>query len=151
MRNLLFVLLAVLLMSCASTQQGTITRGTVVEYPEVKSNENEAIEVMKIELTDDATILHVEVYNAPRNWIAISSKTVLRDRDGRTYKLLSSKGFELDRRIPMPRSGKKAFALYFEPVNKDVKEVKYIEGDGYNDFRIFGIKLYEECYKANTK
>jgi thiol-disulfide isomerase/thioredoxin len=96
----------------------------------------------KIELTDSATIVHANVYNRPNNWIRLPSKCSLRNANGEAYKLLRCEDFELDKKVYMPESGTRAFTLYFEPVAPIEKTVNFYESDNADDWRIYGIKLY---------
>ena len=138
MKNNLFFYLffSIMLVSCGQPKL------VIINNPEFESTNTDLLSISKIELTDTATILYVDVYNNPGNWIGIASATVLKGENNRTYKLLGSEGFELDKGIPMPESGTQSFLLFFDPVDKAEKEIDYIEGDAEGDFRVTGIKLY---------
>ncbi|MDR2130282.1 MAG: redoxin domain-containing protein [Odoribacteraceae bacterium] len=120
------------------------TRGgneTVIVNPEYDTNGADYFLLHKIERTDTATVLYAGVYHLPNYWVLISDEIKLKDSKGKTYKLLRCDGFELDKEVFMPESGTMAFALYFEPVDKDEKEVDIIDMDE-NKKTITGVKLY---------
>ncbi|KAA6306264.1 hypothetical protein EZS27_042080, partial [termite gut metagenome] len=119
-------------------------RETVIINPEFdSSNATDWLQFSRIELTDTATIVQADVYNRPNNWIRFLSGSTLRGSSGKIYKLIGSNGFELDKKVYMPESGNVSFTVLFEPIDKTEKTIDYYESDNENDWRIYGIKLYQ--------
>jgi thiol-disulfide isomerase/thioredoxin len=119
------------------------TRGgheTVIVNPEYDSSSADHFLLHKIERTDTATVLYAGVYNLPKYWVRISSEIKLKGK-AKTYKLLRCDGFDLGKEVFMPESGTMAFKLYFEPVDKDEKEVDIVDMDGSRE-TVIGVKLY---------
>ena len=69
----------------------------------------------KIELSDTATVLHVDAYFRPHNWIRIDAGTYLL-ADGQKYMLQGSEGILPDSLFWMPDSGEASFVLKFGPL-----------------------------------
>lgn len=132
---ILWLALAQVLAGCGQKRE------RIIENPQFDSSNTELFQISKIELPDTVAIFHVDVYNRPNYWIRISSESMLKGEE-KTYQLLKSEGFELDKEIYMPESGDMSFKLYFEPIDKNETVVDYLEGTGDNDFYISGIKLY---------
>ena len=84
----------------------------VVENPLIESSNSMTLDVSKVELTDTATVLHVDAYFRPHNWIRIDSKTYLR-AGGEKYALTSAQGITPDSLFWMPESGEASFVLSF--------------------------------------
>lgn len=120
-----------------------------IDFPRFSSKSSNNIEITRIEQNDTATVLFMEVYNQPNNWVRISSRTTLQGTTtGRTYKLLSSKGFQLDQQINMPASGNVSFQLFFEPLSRKEQKISFIEGQQEGDYVVKDIGLNENYKKA---
>lgn len=73
MRNLLFLIaaaLGALLPSCTPANR-------VVENPLIETANTRTLDIVKVELSDTATVLHMNAYYRPKNWIVISSDSYL--------------------------------------------------------------------------
>ena len=112
----------------------------VVENPLIESSNSMTLDVSKVELTDTATVLHVDAYFRPHNWIRIDSKTYLR-AGGEKYALTSAQGITPDSLFWMPESGEASFVLSFQPLPKRTKSFDFIESDCADCFKLFGIDL----------
>ena len=124
---------AVLLGACARTNK-------VVEFPLVGASNTTSIVFEKIEMTDTATALTVRVFSRPNDWIKVPSYThlVIEDKE---YKLLDSRGVEIDKELYMPADGDSCFTLLFEPLPKSATSFDYMESDAEGDWRIYDIDL----------
>ena len=98
------------------------------------------LDVSKVELTDTATVLHVDAYFRPHYWIRIDAKTYLR-AGGEKYALTSAQGITPDSLFWMPESGEASFVLSFQPLPKRTKSFDFIESDCADCFKLFGIDL----------
>ena len=111
-----------LCLSCAKQNR-------IIDYPVIDNKNTTMMELHRVELTDTATILHVEMYNRPNYWVRISSGACLEGlTSGKKYKLLGSTDFELDKEVYMPESGNSPATLLFEPVDPNEEAVSFIEG-----------------------
>lgn len=120
-----------------------------IDFPRFSSKSSSSIEITRIEQNDTATILFMEAYNQPNYWVRISSATTLQGTStGKTYKLLSSKGFQLDQQINMPASGNVPFQLFFEPLDSKEQKISFIEGQQEGDYIVKDIELNEDYKKA---
>lgn len=116
----------------------------VIEVPWYESTNTYIFDIIKIELTEDATILTGQVEYFPDEWIRVVSRTVLRGERGKEYKLLKAEGVTLNEKTFLPESGRITFQLYFEPLDDCEKKVDYVEGNHQDDWLIRGIRLDEE-------
>ena len=78
-------------LAFAACQSGPRT----VENPLVETSNTMTLDIVKVELTDSATILQVDAYFQPRYWIRIDSKTYLQ-ADGQKYALTAAQGITPD-------------------------------------------------------
>ncbi|MCD8261398.1 MAG: hypothetical protein LUD15_07815 [Bacteroides sp.] len=130
------ILLLVCLMAC------TTKTPPIVENPPFIGWSSRSLELAKIERTDSATILYIQAFYRPHNWIAIAKESYLEDNTGKRYPLRSADGIEPGEHFYMPESGETEFKLFFEPVPAPVTSVSFTEGDHIEGaFEIWGINL----------
>ena len=66
-----------------------------VENPFIEAANTETIDIKKICLSDTATVLHINAYYRPKEWIRIDSKTYLQV-DSVKYPIAGTEGIQLD-------------------------------------------------------
>ena len=113
MKNSTFVASALSALMLAACQTGP----KVVENPLIESANSMTLDIAKVELTDTATVLHVDAYFRPHYWIRIDSKTYLR-AEGKNYALTDAQGITPDSLFWMPESGEaslRGFVCTFFP------------------------------------
>ena len=123
-------------LAFAACQSGPRT----VENPLVETSNTMTLDIVKVELTDSATILQVDAYFQPRYWIRIDSKTYLL-ADGQKYALTAAQGITPDSLFWMPDSGEASFQLTFQPLPFGTKKFDFIESDCDDCFKLYGIDL----------
>ena len=123
-------------LAFAACQSGPRT----VENPLVETSNTMTLDIVKVELTDTATILQVDAYFQPRYWIRIDSKTYLQ-ADGKKYALTAAQGITPDSLFWMPDSGEASFQLTFQPLPFGTKKFDFIEADCEDCFKLYGIDL----------
>ena len=136
MKNSTFVASALSALMLAACQTGP----KVVENPLIESANSMTLDIAKVELTDTATVVHVDAYFTPHYWIRIDSKTYLR-AEGKNYALTNAQGITPDSLFWMPESGEASFVLSFQPLPKRTKSFDFIESDCADCFKLFGIDL----------
>ncbi|HCO66355.1 MAG TPA: hypothetical protein DIT04_01140 [Dysgonomonas sp.] len=133
--HFLFILLAgFIIVGCADKGP------KVIEHPVYGLQNFKTVEVGKVVLTDTATILHIDAYFHPGNWIRIDSATYIQ-ADGKKYIIEGSEGIELNTEHWMPESGEDHFTLVFPPIPKGTKKIDFIESDCDDCFKIWDIDL----------
>lgn len=144
MKKYLFIL-TLLLLSAAS---GAQTK--VIHNPEIGNSNTESLAIEKIVCSDTATLFYMDAYNPPKSWIKITAKSFLNGANGKVYKLVSSKGFELDKEVYMPQSGYVSFILRFEPLAKKESMVSFTEGDWEGAFELNNINLKKDGFSGDA-
>ncbi len=132
----LFVLLvaAVCLAACNAPRE------RVIERPLAGVRNTTALEIDKIVLTDTATVIYVDAFYNPGQWIRIDTTAYL-SGGGEKYVITGAEGIELRAEHWMPESGESSFVLFFEPINPKLKAVDFIEGEPDGYFKIWDIQL----------
>ena len=130
---LLAVSIGVFLSSCGPTHR-------VVENPLIETANTRTLDIVKVELSDTATVLHVEAYFRPRWWIRIVKETYLQ-ANGKKYPMLSAEGFTPDSLFWMPDSGRASFRIKFGPLPRRTKSFDFIESDCADCFKLYGVDL----------
>ena len=123
----------------------------VIEVPWYETTNTYMFDIIKMELTDEATVITGQVKYFPNEWFRVVGRTVLRGESGKEYKLLKAEGIELNEQVFLPESGQMTFQLYFEPVDAGEKKVDYVEGNHETDWRIGGIVLDEKPQKLEKE
>ena len=127
------VAVRMLLASCTPANR-------VVENPLIGAANTMTLDFPKIELSDTATVLHVDAYFRPHNWIRIDAGTYLL-ADGQKYMLQGSEGILPDSLFWMPDSGEASFVLKFGPLPRGTKSFDFIESDCDDCFKLYGVDL----------
>ena len=123
----------------------------VIEVPWYETTNTYMFDIIKMELTDEATVITGQVKYFPNEWFRVVGRTVLRGESGKEYKLLKAEGIKLNEQVFLPESGQMTFRLYFEPVDAGEKKVDYVEGNHETDWRIGGIVLDEKPQKLEKE
>lgn len=138
------VLIAFLNTSCAHLDK-------VVSYPFIEKVNTRTVDIYRVELTDTATVLHINADFFEMNWIRISSKGYLQ-ADGKRYALKGSDGFALDTEVPRPENLDSSFRLFFEPLPQHTASFDYIEADDCPGcFRLYGVNLQSTKKSASKE
>lgn len=111
-----------------------------MENPLIGAANSNTLDFPKIELSDTATVLHVNAYFRPRNWIRIVKETYLQVGEEK-YILTGSEGITPDSLFWMPDSGEASFVLRFPPLPRGTKSFDFIESDCDDCFKLYGIDL----------
>ena len=133
------ILLTLCIMGLVSCSQ---KRPSMIERPIFEVWNSSILEIDKIEMSDSATVFHIDAYYQPNKWISINRKTYIR-KSGSDEKLLItySEGINLDEETIMPESGTMSFKLYFPPLKPGITKIDFIESDCPDCFKIWGIHL----------
>ena len=133
MKKLLFIALCTFAL-CSYGQK----RPAVIERPVFDVWNSSTLEIDKIEMSDSATVFHIDAYFKPNNWIKIDKEAHIRE-NGSDEKLLvvRAEGISLGEKINIPGSGTISFKLYFPPLKPEITNIDFIE----SDFKIWGIRL----------
>ncbi|MBQ6964231.1 MAG: hypothetical protein IJP82_00880 [Bacteroidaceae bacterium] len=110
---------------------------------------NLAIDVTKVELRADETVVYVTVSQRsdyPDFCFQFVGDTYLK-ADNQRYPLVEAKGIELNKFVQTNKNGKRDVEFHFPPLPQNTKSFDFIEGDGDRAFQIRGIKPVEERWK----
>lgn len=84
----------------------------VIEVPWYETTNTYMFDIIKMELTDEATVITGQVKYFPNEWFRVVGRTVLRGESGKEYKLLKAEGIELNEQVFLPESGQMTLALF---------------------------------------
>lgn len=114
-----------------------VTGQRVVEHPAFDGRTTETRNIIRIELSDTATVFQMEVVYRPHWWIMEDSTTfICPSGGGEKLKLRYAEGISLNQRFFMPEAGKHLFKLVFPPLPKGVNRVDMLDKDGNGTFDI---------------
>lgn len=99
-----------------------------------------SIDIVKAELTDSNTVLHINAHYRPGFWIKIAGDTYL-EADGKQYAMIGTDGIEPDSEFWMPESGEADFKLIFEPLPYSTKQFDFIEGKDPRAFKLWDVDI----------
>ena len=120
-------------------------RPAVVERPVFEIRNNSTIEIDKIEMSDTATILHIDAYAFPGYQIGIDRNSFIRE-SGSDEKLILThvEGISMEEMTVFPESGAVSFKLFFPPLRPDITKIDYVE-DVDQGWKIMGIHLLPDA------
>jgi thiol-disulfide isomerase/thioredoxin len=142
-QRIAFATLSLLLLAGCANNRG------VIESPIFVARNTSALEIDKLELSDTATLLHINAFYEPGNWIKIDPNSFLADDKGNRYSIRSADGIVLGKEFYMPESGEATFTLNFPPVAPSATFVDFSEGDYEGAFKIWGIRLTDQPMKLH--
>jgi thiol-disulfide isomerase/thioredoxin len=109
-----------------------------IEWPFFKGTTASYIKILKIELTDTATVMDFRVHFSPNMWIRVPSDTYIQNSVGGDKLFVrSAKGIKINEEHFTPENGVNDYTLYFPPLDKNVETFDYQEAQR----KIFGIEL----------
>lgn len=115
----------------------------VIENPVFKTRTGSILTIRKIELTDQATRLHVQVVFRPGWWISIASATYIADcTTGQHYLPVAAEGMAFGERIYLPESGTLDIVLVYPALPASTHTIDWVDPT-YPEWRIYGISLME--------
>lgn len=142
MKRILCVLIAAIwLCTCWA---GNGKKPIVWEQPIAESNQlfndpfQSQLNIYRVEFADDETRVFMHITFRPHYWVKFVKETYLL-ADGKKYLVKSCDGLKLDEEHYMPSSGKEDVVFHFAPLPKKTRKFDFLEGDGKENFKIFGI------------
>ena len=110
----------------------------IIEWPVFKGTTASYIKILKIELTDTATVMDFRVHFSPGNWIRVPDETYIQNSAGGDKLFVrSAKGIKINEEHFTPENGVNDYTLYFPLLDKNVETFDYQEAQ----WKIFGIEL----------
>ena len=117
-------------------------RPSVIERPVFEVWNSTTIEIDKIEMSDSATVLYIDAYSKPNNWIRIRSGSYIRENESDEKLLIThSEGINLNEKTNIPESGTISFKLFYPPLKPGITKIDFVEDDCSDCSKIWGIHL----------
>lgn len=129
--------LAVAIFALGTLFSACSPRNRIVENPYIETANGISRDIVRVELSDTATIVHLRAYQTPKYWVKTSSDSYLRVGEER-YPVISSIGAALDEEVYAPASGVVDFKLICAPLPKGTKSFDFISPKGSC---IYGVDL----------
>lgn len=143
MKRIFCVLIAAIwLCTCWA---GNGKKPIVWEKPVAESNQlfndprQSQLNIYRVEFADDETRVFMHITFRPHYWVKFVKETYLL-ADGKKYLVKSCDGLKLDEEHYMPGSGREDVVFHFAPLPKKTRKFDFLEGDGKQNFKIFGIE-----------
>ena len=112
-----------------------------VENPVFKARTGSILTIRKIEWTDEATRLHVQVVFPPDHWITIDSTTYIEDcATAQRYLPVAIEGMAFNEKTYLPASGKMDVVLVYPPLPASTRTIDWID-PADSEARTYGISL----------
>ncbi len=109
-----------------------------IDWPVFKGTTANYIKILKIELTDTATMMDFRVHFTPKMWIQIPKDTYIQNSaGGEKLFIRSSRGIKIGEEHFTPENGINEYTLYFPPLDKNTEMIDYQE----SQWKIFEIEL----------
>ena len=150
MKRILCVLIAAIwLCTCWA---GNGKKPIVWEKPVAESNQlfndprQSQLNIYRVEFADDETRVFMHITFRPHYWVKFVKETYLL-ADGKKYLVKSCDGLKLDEEHYMPGSGREDVVFHFAPLPKKTRKFDFLEGDGKQNFKIFGIESMDTRIK----
>lgn len=150
MKRIFCVLIAAIwLCTCWA---GNGKKPIVWEQPIAESNQlfndpfQSQLNIYRVEFADDETRVFMHITFRPHYWVKFVKETYLL-ADGKKYLVKSCDGLKLDEEHYMPSSGKEDVVFHFAPLPKKTRKFDFLEGDGKENFKIFGIESIDTRIK----
>ncbi len=150
MKRILCVLIAAIwLCTCWA---GNGKKPIVWEQPVAESNQlfndpfQSQLNIYRVEFADDETRVFMHITFRPHYWVKFVKETYLL-ADGKKYLVKSCDGLKLDEEHYMPGSGREDVVFHFAPLPKKTRKFDFLEGDGKENYKIFGIESIDTRIK----
>ena len=130
--------------------------GNIIENPDFEVRDVEIFTVSRIEKSDTATKLWVQVNFSPGSWVRFTANgTCIRPTGTEEkYAATAIENGEFDKELYMPASGDTLFIFSFPPIDKEVKQIDFL----WSKSTVWGISFdgkkyqtYERQDKKNEK
>ena len=122
---------------------------TIIENPKVGMSTASNVKIVKIELTDAATVLWFHVNSTPGNWISVPNKTYIQPVDAKEkLYIVSAEGIPVDKQYTMPASGEVDYKLIFPKIDVSVAKLDFGEANDGGTWFIYDIQLKPELYQS---
>lgn len=143
MKNITKIIFLTLVLSV------TLKAQIIIENPKYGFSTAGNIEIKKIEITDDATILYFNIDLTPGQWFLIPDETYIQVVDGGEKLFITdSDGVLINERFIMPASGLMDYTLIFPNIDTSTYRIDYGEANDGGTWFIYNIELKQE--KSNS-
>ncbi len=112
----------------------------VYEKPYFIARSTQILEVEKVTLKKDTTVMDMKIFSTPTDQVKLSPSVVL-ESAGKKYSLIKVEGLTTKDWSKPDEKGELSFKLYFQPLPTKADSFSFIEGDGPGDWKIYGIQL----------
>lgn len=117
----------------------------IIENPSFSGRTTAIQEIIRIELSDTATILHVEGVYRPNWWIMVDSLAYIKPAGSdEKLQLRRAEGIPLNKQFFLPASGRHPYKLIYPPLKPGVSSIDVMDEDGGG---VFDVVLTEEKSK----
>jgi thiol-disulfide isomerase/thioredoxin len=118
----------------------------IIENPQYGSRSLPG-EITKMEILDDATVLHFHLKLRPGVKIAIPEKScIIANGSDKKLFITKAEGIEMHEWYTMDSTGVIDYKLYFPPLNKQVGKIDFVESNKGGNWYVYGLVIDEAKY-----
>ena len=118
----------------------------IVERPPFNVSTQSILEIDKIVLTDQSTTLYLSAYLDKNGWVRIDSKSYI-VANNKKLGLTGADNIIPDSITKLKEGDRLSFTLSFPSIDKNTKQIDFIESDCKECFKIWGIELKSKMLK----
>ncbi|MFB9051590.1 TlpA family protein disulfide reductase [Formosa undariae] len=118
----------------------------IIENPQYGFNSLPG-KITKIEVLEDATVLHFHIEYKPKYWINIPSATYIKgmNSDEKLF-LTKADGIPIDEHYNMPKSGEVNYKLYFPNAKTEIGKIDFFGGHEKGSWYVHDLVIDEDKY-----
>ncbi|MBP7984170.1 MAG: TlpA family protein disulfide reductase [Bacteroidaceae bacterium] len=114
----------------------------VIENPSFGLRNTCVLSITKIEKTSKETKLYFHAQYIPHNWIRLQDSVFIEDiTTGKRYYPIRFEGFEANKEVYMPESGKMDFSIIYPAIQKNIKVINWKENQDKDSWKIWDISM----------
>jgi thiol-disulfide isomerase/thioredoxin len=136
MKNSVVLICLLVTVICLQLQ----AKDKVYEKPYFIARSAQILEVEKVTLKKDTTVLDMRVFSTPTDKVKLLSSAALQS-GGKKYSLIKMEGLSAKDWTATNDKGELSFKLFFQALPSKASSFSFIEGDGVGEWRIYGIQL----------
>ena len=124
----------------------------IIKNPAIDVHTGYIIEIQQVDMTDTATVLHMNAFFNPGNWMNVGNIISLQvEEDSSKFFINDMEGLEFSQQFTFPESGEHSFKMLFPAIPEKTKKINLVFGADDSFFNILGVELKSNTVKNGLK